>query len=450
MSKRSANEANGLDHSALISTFGATAAVTVLSLAASVLIARGLGPDGRGVLLALTFWPTVLAAVFSLSINESTAYHVARASMFERGSGSRNYAATSLLLQAGMALAATALSLSVLQIFLPESRRASLALVLMFAAAFTPMTILDQHFKAVMQGRGAFRALSVARVGQIAVYSATILVSVVSGRLTVEIGMCAMLVALAVSLFIGAVATGVQIERIDVGAAREIVATGAKFHIANLLLWAAAEVDKLIVILSMDDTKVGYYSVAIGLSAVGGAVVVQSLGIVVSREMSSAPDSDARKTIFLRSILLAGFLVAPVSGGAIALAGWWMPLLYGREFTPAVPVAMILLAMGAVKAIRQTMDRAMRAAHVSSVGMIGEGVALAGFGTFALIGVKLAGLEGLAWGMVSAQICSLLVMFYFSLRALRVSRSSILPIWRDQLGRFAEIARATLSRGGHE
>jgi O-antigen/teichoic acid export membrane protein len=62
-----------------ITTFGTTSISIMLSLVTSVLLARYLGPEGRGALLAIIFWPTMFLQIFNFSLNEATIIHVAQA-----------------------------------------------------------------------------------------------------------------------------------------------------------------------------------------------------------------------------------------------------------------------------------------------------------------------------------------------------------------------------------
>ena len=76
---------------ALITTFGVTGVTMGLSLITSVVLARNLGPEGRGLLLALTFWPALWTALSNLSLNEATCFHVARSGAADGGPAQRNF-----------------------------------------------------------------------------------------------------------------------------------------------------------------------------------------------------------------------------------------------------------------------------------------------------------------------------------------------------------------------
>src|SRR6266508_5481689 len=61
----------------LTASLGASLAVQALNVMTGVLLARALGPAGRGELTAVMLWPTLLAAVGSLGMAEAVTYHLA-------------------------------------------------------------------------------------------------------------------------------------------------------------------------------------------------------------------------------------------------------------------------------------------------------------------------------------------------------------------------------------
>jgi O-antigen/teichoic acid export membrane protein len=440
-------EAHDMSRATLFSTFGTTGVTAGVSVVTSTILARNLGPEGRGAVLALTFWPAVLVGVLSLSLNEATTYHMARASG-QGGEYAGRYASTGLLLQGLIAVIVTPLAVALILALLPAERRESLDAVLWYTAFLTPLMLLDLHFKAVLQGRGSFRALNLTRIAHPTAYAVALVGLVVSNGLTVKTVMGATLVGLAVSLLIGACLSGVRLAGWSGSAMHDSLATGWKFHLANLLLYAAQESDKFIVLQFMDDTNIGYYAVAIAMSGLGGGIVVQSLAIISSRDMAAATTGAARVGLLTWNIHVGGLLMLLINGAAAAFAPLWLPLLFGAKFEAAVPVVRVLLLMATIKGLRQIIDRAMRAARSTSVGILGESAALVVLVCAAFAGARLAGLEGLAWGLVVSEMCALAVMWALAARALAIKPIELAVLRQahlaqlDALGREARWAKS--------
>src|SRR4051794_13152716 len=64
---------------AIGASFATSAAIQAINVLTGVALARTLGPHGRGELVALILWPSILAAFGSLGLSEAVTYHCARA-----------------------------------------------------------------------------------------------------------------------------------------------------------------------------------------------------------------------------------------------------------------------------------------------------------------------------------------------------------------------------------
>jgi O-antigen/teichoic acid export membrane protein len=413
-----------MNRRAYLSTFGATALILTLTLLTSVLIARSIGPEGRGLLLAITIWPGLLIGILGLGLNEGTVYHMARSSGSMDGAAG-SYADSGLVLQLAVVLIATPLTLLLLPSLLRGDYGTWIGVVLTFATLYSPLVILDQHFKAVLQGSGKYGALNAVRLGPPLVYAALLVAFLIAERLTVETVLVAMIASFVVTAVTGASLAGVSVRSASRQAMRDTMVTGTRFHMGNVLTYVSNEADKLIVLVLVDVASVGYYAVAVALSPLGATAVVQSLGIILSREMARAATANDSADVFAGNFLTATLMLLAINGAAAALAPWWMPALYGTAFSDAVPILAILLVVGAVKGLRQITDRAMRGLHTASVGAVGEAVALVLTLVFAYAGARMGGLEGLAWGLVLAQSIALAVMLMLAVRVLGIGVSDL-------------------------
>ncbi|MEO1544702.1 MAG: oligosaccharide flippase family protein [Pseudomonadota bacterium] len=421
--------------------------MVALSLMTSVLLARFLGPDGRGLLLALTFWPGFLSGIFRLSVNEALVYHTAKVSDEETAVRQRRFATAGFAIQSVIAVLTTLATVLIMQWVLPGDRQAHLSTVLWYAAVFTPLSVLDVHFKSVLQGRGDFKALNTVRLCQPVGYVVALLVLVFLNQLNVEAVMIAIVCALSFSLTVSWVFAGLNLETPNEGASTELLKSGWVFHKANLVLYAAAEADKLIVLSLMDDTRTGFYAVALAISLVGSGLVVQSLGLVLARQMAGSPTIDTQRAVFLRNFHTAFILLLGLNGLAALITPTLLPILFGSAFGPAVSTAIILLAMGVFLGLRQISDRAMRATHNTRIGITGEALAIAGILLFATTGASLGGLEGLAAGLVLAQLTALVVVIVMVSRTLHFSLFELWPFRRDVIVWLYSIVRDEVVAG---
>jgi O-antigen/teichoic acid export membrane protein len=364
--------------------------------------------------------------MLNFSVNEATAYHLSKASTQKHCSQRTLHAHTALWLQLAISVLAAAAAVAAIQWVLPSDRQAHLSTVTLYTALFIPLSIMDLHFKAVLQGVGDIMAANVVRVCQPIGYMAALIFLQLANKLRIETIMVAMLAAIGISLVTGAFFVGMERQNFAPVAGRELIRTGLKFHQANLLLYAATESDKFIVLNLMNNIETGYYAVALAVSTIGSSFVVQSLGLMLTRDMAASSTVGSQRRVFMYNVRLTTILLLVINGAAATFAPWWLPLLYGSDFKSAVPVAMILYVMGTLKGLRQIIDTAMRAARITEVGMIGEGITLGGLIAMGYAGAMLGGLKGLALGLVTAQAAALGIMIAMASRRLHIRPADFL------------------------
>src|SRR5262249_12668396 len=160
--------------------------------------------------------------MFSLSVNEATSYYVARAGTAEADGVSAEYSSTGFALQCLIGLTATLFTACATQGLPLEKDKAHLPAALASAGTFAQLMILVLHVKAVLQGRGKDRALSITRLSQPLAYVLCVAALMLANGLTVGNVMISMVASLAVSLLVGAAFTGIgRLSAIDVDLMRE-------------------------------------------------------------------------------------------------------------------------------------------------------------------------------------------------------------------------------------
>lgn len=417
-----------------LGSFAATGLVLLVSLLTSVILARSLGPEGRGLLLALIFWPALLSALFNLSLNEAVAYHMAQRPGTD---DAQMLAGTAFWLELGVTGLALAATLLALQLVVPATYRDQLVIVSLYTAAFVPLAVFDLFFRAILQGRGQIGTLSLARLAQPIAYLLLLLLACLLVQpLSVPVVLAVLIGALALSAATGAVLSRFRLTRFRPAVIRPVLRSGWTFHRANLLLYGAAEVDKLVLLLMMTTHDAGLYAVGIAVSAIGTGIVLQSLGLVLVRDMAANPDPAGRRRVYATSMRSAFAVLIGVNVIAALLAAWWVPLLFGGAFAAAVPMTILLLVAGACKGARQMVDKALRATHHTRIGMIGEVTALAGIVIFGVPGALMAGPDGLAAGVLVAHALAMLLVLMLSQKEFGVS---LLELWPFQRATFLEV-----------
>lgn len=427
-----------------LSSFSATAVVLLISLGTSIVLARTLGPEGRGLLLALTFWPALLSALLNLSLNEATAFQVARRVGSPQLAAVVSASGQLVVALSLIATIASAIALSVASPILPGGYA---DIILFYVIAFIPLSQGEQWARSILQGRGAIISLNALRIVQPTLYLALLLTLSTFWEFDVISAMFAAVIALLVSLLIGTLAIRPSVFSSPTGLYREIVRTGWQFHKPNILFYAASEFDKVIVLVLLTTMQAGLFAVAVAVSSIGTGVVLQSLGLRLMRDMASAEGEAGRRRVFIATVRAAFVLLLVGNSVAAALAPWAIPFLYGGSFAEAVPVAVLLLGMGALKGARQMVDKTLRAIQHTRTGMISEVTALTVLVGLGSIGAVVGGLEGFALGTLIAQAIALLVVLPLACGQFGARPRDLWPFQRAALDDFRAFMRPRLPSG---
>lgn len=435
------------NRSRILGSFGTTGLVVMVSLVTSILLARFLEPEGRGLLLALAFWPALISALLNVALNEATTYHIARREVANGEQSTSSLVDSALMLQCVIALVATLGCVAALPFVVTGARVAHLGTVVLYSLAFVPLTLLFQHFRAVLQGQGKFQALNVLRLLQPLCYLAGLLIMAVLQKATVEHALLAMVVAMSAVTLGGGLIAGLSFRHASRSDSAKLLRTGLRYHRANILLYGAAEADKLIVLILLSNAETGLFAVALAYSAIGAGIVTETIHLLVTREMAVQVTAMGRKQVFTRTLRLAVLLLITGSAAAAIAVPYLMPLMFGEAFEPAVPVATFLLLASGLKALRQVMDRAMRALHITRVGVVGEGVTLAILLVLGPILIANFGLVGIAYAAVFAQLCSFVIAAKMACAIVEVSPTAIWPFHRSALADVWSLLAAPVKLG---
>jgi len=394
------------------------------ALLTAPVLARVLGPDGRG--LVATASSVLLICPLLLSLGLPTwVRRLAAEGCDLRG------VAWAIRKVAGLALLpACMLALALPQLLLPGSGQ---VVQVVFAAAIvsTPASIIwicDVH---MLLGRGDYLGYALLNLAPSITFAACVLGSALAGQLTVPLAIA----TLAAANVLNALMVGFII-RPRRGPPRLPVGTLAKsslpYYGAQLAQAAAFRLDQALIVALMGAQIAGLYSVSVTISLIPVAFA-QGLGAVAFR-IAAGGDIDVIPMV--RAASVVGFLL---SGGLAAIVPFAVPLVFGADFVGSIPSVLIGLigSAGLVFGYVACMCIAGqgRGKAMTSCQVLGTGVGI--------VGLVLASLGG---GSASWAACASAVGYWatalLSLYALKVPFSSLMVRRND----FALIHRMFLGR----
>ncbi|MCU1353330.1 MAG: hypothetical protein JWM05_2539 [Acidimicrobiales bacterium] len=311
----------------------ALAVTQALGLLTSVILARTLGPAGRGVITTLTVWALVLMRSACLDMDRA----VAVTSRLDGISAHETYRrARRIVWQVAIPVAVVAASVYLLvtgQVLLAIALAASVAAGARFEVSM-----------GLLLATGDLRSFALRRLVQPIAYAvgvAAILAWSSRYHTSRHVLIVSAAAVFALSLVLAAVVANpsrlpdgdASPGRTPRAARRRLIVFGAKSQSVSLFQFLNGRLDIILVGLLMASRDVGLYAVA---SAAGAAIVFLGAAGFTRGLSGETSGFDVR----------ALAAVSALSAAAIAFAPLTIRVVFGHEFADAVPAARILLAGG--------------------------------------------------------------------------------------------------------
>jgi len=316
-------------------TFGGKLAGLVLATASSVVVARALGPSGRGT-LAVAYALTLLLVQFgSLGLATANPYFTARD---PRVIG--RVIANSIWLSMGLGLVLALVGLAVKARF-PAVVEGVHWAELTVAVAGIPGALAATFLQGVLLGQGRMVAYNGVELAQ----SVLVLLALVGGFALLGIGVLGALAIMVVGSLGAAVAYWVllcarrpRLRRPDLALAGQMLRYGFRIYVAALLAFLVIRVDLLLVNSYLGPVQAGLYAVVAAL-AEGMVLLPTVVGVNLFPRVARGGEDDMSARVFRSMAVLFGglcLLSLPLAGPAIRF-------LYGEQFTGAASLYYWLL-----------------------------------------------------------------------------------------------------------
>jgi O-antigen/teichoic acid export membrane protein len=423
---------------AITTGFAIQAAVVV----SGTLIARMLGPDGRGYLAALILWPWVITLLGNLGIPSALTYSIARDS-----SASRALARLGLSFALPQALLLAALQALWLLLILdgdPHQVRVAGWLTL----PLVPALLAHQYGLALLQGHLRLRLFNGLRLLPWSLYALGVAALFALGEHAIVPIVAVLLTAFSIS-GTTSLLSGLRFSR---GEDTPSVGRGflVSFGLRGLLSSVAAvdvfRPDQVVLALFLSPAALGLYVVGLAFTQLP-YFVAKSVGLITFPRVASRREKiDARRTMWSLLWLTTGIAVVLVAG-LCASAHWLVPFFFGQEFSDAVSVTYIVLPGMIFLSARRVLSEGLKGRGYPLAGTLGELFSLAWAAVALAVFVPLWGIYGAAVALSSSYVVSLVLLVALAARhgELESARRSFFSLPRDLIqaarrsGRPAEV-----------
>jgi O-antigen/teichoic acid export membrane protein len=391
---------------AFAGTFLTSVWIQFLTLITGALTARLLGPHGRGQFAAAQIWPSILATIALLGINNALAIRAAKPSnpvpALER-----------FALRSGIvsAIAVAIVGWFTLRLLLPSDNPVLIPLARLFLI-YVPIFVLTSNLMAIDQGSGNFKQFNIARNIITPVYLALLCLLWIFGVRKVEWFLAALLVAnFAVLLYrLLLIKPGDSVSPVRM---KGLIQSGIPFWITNCVLILRDNAERLLLMFLLGPTSLGLFVVAFTMAG-AHMTIAGSLNLVVFSRAAALEKSHALQDA-ARVFRIMGLVNLVLGFGMVIVQPVIIPLIFGKAFSAAIVPAMLLVAAQLFRSQASVLQEAMRGQARPFIGLVGV---LLGMVVFAGIGFWLAHESGIA-GVAVASICGQLSYCGFMVFALK-------------------------------
>jgi len=310
----------------------------VLMLATGIIIARILGPGGRGMVALALVLPVILQEFSNLGLDMANTHLSAKEPTLTPQLTANTLTAYLLI---------SAVVFGVLVLFLGQLKEWFFAEVpwevLWLATPILPLNLLILNFNSINIAQGRVRAFNLVNLTQ----TGTALILVTLFLIILGLGVTGAVLASVISAaaaMLVALASFLCHNPFTFGFHPRVLGRQIRYallnYIGNVLNFLNFRVDLLIVSHFMDAVQVGLYTVASGLVR-NMRIIPQSVQTILFPKVSAQTPEEASRTtpiIFRQTGVI--MLILGLCGAALSYPTLW--LLFGEEFLPAGGVIIIL------------------------------------------------------------------------------------------------------------
>jgi O-antigen/teichoic acid export membrane protein len=403
-------------------SFASSTAVQLINVLTGVLLARTLGPFGRGELAALLLWPTILAAVGSLGVMDAATYYCARSS-----SGTGTIVGSALALGMCQSIFLVGSGVLVLPLVLSHYDQHVLHAAYLFLS-FIPINILTLSLAGVINGLHRFAWFQSLRLLVVGATASGLVFLASIHALTIEkaaaVYLAANLLTLATAAVLYRVADRSRL-RFSSKVARELLSFGVRSHLGNVSSLLNERLDQLVISAFLAPAKLGLYVIAVTITSVT-TLVGSSVSFVSLPTLARLRGLEERATAARRFVGLTILTSTAITLPLIAFTPFVIEIAFGTAFRDAALVSRILLVAAIILSTNRVLSSSLTGLGRPLDAGIAESVAL--IATFAGLAALLP-----AFGLLGAGIASLIAysvsaswMMWRTTRALGLSATQLL------------------------
>ncbi len=396
----------------IVIVFSVSILTTLIGMVTGILVARALGPSGKGQFTLITTFPALVFCLVHLGIAEANVYFLRKENhRVEPGTIRSNTLYLTALISGITILVVVMFRGYVSATFLPGLPSGYFSIILLLF----PLLIFETFGSSMLVAFERFKMLSF--IGVLTRIFDTVTIVVVLyvfhlGLLGVVLSYVFVFALKCLGYYLTEFWRKPMRRLPDLKSMYESIVFGIKSHAQSLTGVLHYKIDIYILAIFLSTTEIGYYSVAVSLVSLI-FFIPDAVGYVMYPRMTSLSDEEAhrftaqtcRNTLFITMLPALGIFI---------FGRWIIQLLYGSEFLPSISALYLLLpgtiSMCIYKILTRNFTSRNRQQLTVFAGLLGLGINV----TMNLILIPRIGIAGAAIATsVSYSTTSFLLLFFF-------------------------------------
>lgn len=310
----------------------------LLSVLISVLYARGLGPEGKGIYSSIFFVSSLLISMVDGGLRQTVTFYSAR-NIFEE----QLLIATSIKIAVIMSLILICIGLIIFNTYYTNNFAVDLQLL---ALLTIPIILINSIYSGVFIGNGKLGII--ANIAWIPTSINLLLVAVLFalGKLNIRwvllICLFGSIGTQSYCLFKYYMDKKVLLGGFSTVIARNIINKGTVYSIGLFLILLNYKVDVILLKKYVDFNDIGLYTLGVSLAEILWQIPNALALVILSRSATSGIND--QKWIISKTIRLSILFMVISSFLAYVLVPFILPFVYGNQFKGSIPVTRVLLA----------------------------------------------------------------------------------------------------------
>jgi O-antigen/teichoic acid export membrane protein len=397
--------------SAFFTTYLSSLWIQGLTLISGMMVARMLGPEGRGHLAGALVWPSLLTGFSLLGVNNSLVIKSA-----EKPKSAEEYATLGVIIL----MPVLAISMALGWLFIPYwTHEGDLEQIRLsrWALLLVPSMVVIALLMAIDQGTGNFRRFNRTRNILNPVYLVILVGYWIWQVNDVSWYLAALTIAnIATLLFRMSYARFRIPQGSSLITAKELLRTSFPFAITGVVYAVRDNAERLLLMALLPIASLGNYAVASTASSIH-LTFGKSLNTVLFTRSASQDEQNALIDVarLFRLMALINLLLGSVAAVILPLL---IPIVFGGEFKTAVVPAVLLIVSQFFLSQGSLINEGLRARKKPYFGMFGVILSLAVFSAVGILLSNRFGLIGVAMASIVGQA------FYCSHMMIRLKRAS--------------------------